>query len=333
MTEFDDSDHAKLTSAAPHRRNYGDFFSKYGLIIAWVALLGIFTAFRPTTFFTFTNLAINLNTKAVLVILVLAVLPSLAAGLYDMSIAGAMGLSYVLMGYLNVVLGWPVLAAIAIALASGVVVGLVNSFLIIRMGIKSLIVTLGMGTLLVGVALGINGRAVNGLSDALVDFFRFSIGGIQMVFVIAFLLTVVLWYVFAHTPVGRYLFVVGAGPEVARLSGLRVKSIQSAALMTASLGAAFAGIALAGTQNSVDPNSASKLLLPAFAAAFLGSTAIVPGRFNAWGAFIAVYFLATGITGLQFLGLSGWIENVFYGGSLVLAVLLSTVARRRVATT
>jgi ribose transport system permease protein len=45
-----------------------------------------------------------------------------------------------------------------------------------------------------------------------------------------------------------------------------------------------------------------------------------------------VYFLATGVTGLQFLGLSGWIENVFYGGSLVVAVLLSFVARKRLTT-
>jgi ribose transport system permease protein len=292
----------------------------------------VFTLLRPT-FFTFTNLAINLNTKAVLVLLVLATLPALAAGLYDMSVAGAMGLSYVLMGYLNVVNGWPIEAAIAVALLSGLVVGAVNALLIVRVGINSLIATLGMGTLLGGLALGINGSTVSGLTPYFVGFFRYPLGGIQMVFVIAFCLTVALWYVFSQTPFGRYLFVVGAGPEVARLSGLKVKQLQTTALLIASIGAAFAGVALAGVQNSVDPNSASKLLLPAFSAAFLGSTAIVPGRFNAWGAFVAVYFLATGITGLQFLGLSGWIENVFYGGSLVLAVLLSFIARKRVTTT
>ena len=70
-------------------------------------------------------------------------------------------------------------------------------------------------------------------------------------------------------------------------------------------------------------------LILLFAAAFLGSTAIVPGRFNAWGTFIAVYFLVTGITGLQYLGYAGWPEQVFYGGSLVLAVTLSHLAGRR----
>jgi ribose transport system permease protein len=310
-----------------------DLLSRYGLILALLVLIALFTALRPTTFFTFTNLAINLNTKAVLVLLVLATLPALSAGLYDMSVAGAMGISYVLMGYLNIVLGWPIGIAISAALFAGLAIGLVNAALIVGVGINSLIATLGMGTLLSGMALGINGSTVSGLTAEFVGFFRFSMGGIQMVFAIALIATIVLWYVFGHTPFGRYLFIVGAGPDVARLSGLRVKSIQTSALLIASLGAAFAGIALAGTQNSVDPNSASKLLLPAFSAAFLGSTAIVPGRFNAWGAFTAVYFLATGITGLQFLGLSGWIENVFYGASLVVAVLLSFIARKRISTT
>ncbi|HEY2055670.1 MAG TPA: ABC transporter permease, partial [Solirubrobacterales bacterium] len=94
--------------------------------------------------------------------------------------------------------------------------------------------------------------------------------------------------------------------------------------------AAAAGVALAGVLGSSDSSVGGKYLLPAFAAAFLGSTAIRPGRFNPWGAFAAVYFLATGITGLQLEGLSGWIEQVFYGGSLVIAVVAARLAGRRV---
>jgi ribose transport system permease protein len=75
------------------------------------------------------------------------------------------------------------------------------------------------------------------------------------------------------------------------------------------------------------------LLLPAFASAFLGMTVITPGRFNPWGAFIAVYFLLTGITGLELLGLTGWVEQVFYGASLVIAVLFSRVVGARIGVT
>jgi ribose transport system permease protein len=85
---------------------------------------------------------------------------------------------------------------------------------------------------------------------------------------------------------------------------------------------------LAGTNGAANPQAGSYYLLPAFAAAFLGSTAIIPGRFNAIGTFVAVYFLVTGITGLQYLGYAGWPEQVFYGGSLVLAVTISHLVGR-----
>ena len=69
--------------------------------------------------------------------------------------------------------------------------------------------------------------------------------------------------------------------------------------------------------------------MPAFAAAFLGATTINPGRFNAWGTVIAVYFLVTGITGLQLLGAQSFVQNIFYGIALIAAVSFSQVVRRR----
>ena len=87
--------------------------------------------------------------------------------------------------------------------------------------------------------------------------------------------------------------------------------------------AAFGGVLYAGTSGAAGPTSGLELLLPAFAAAFLGATTINPGRFNAWGTVIAVYFLVTGITGLQLLGAQSFVQNIFYGGALIAAVSFS----------
>jgi ribose transport system permease protein len=142
-------------------------------------------------------------------------------------------------------------------------------------------------------------------------------------------LTTVVWYVVSHTPLGRYLYFVGAGRSVSRLSGIPVDRIRAGSLIASGVISAAAGVLLAGTLGSASAGVASAYLLPAFAAVFLGATAIVPGRFNAWGTFIAVYFLITGITGLELIGFVGWIEMVFYGASLVVAVALSRLAGRR----
>ena len=71
------------------------------------------------------------------------------------------------------------------------------------------------------------------------------------------------------------------------------------------------------------------MLLPAFAAAFLGATSIFPGRFNPWGSIVAVYVLVTGVTGLQLLGAASFVQQLFYGGGLILAVAVSRLTGGR----
>ncbi|MGI8827680.1 MAG: ABC transporter permease [Chloroflexota bacterium] len=306
-----------------------DGVSRFGLPIAWIAVIVIFSILSPQAFFSASNFQTIFSSQAVLLILTLGLLPSLAAGEYDLSVAGVLGVSFVLIGYLNVLHSWPIGWAILVALGLGLLIGLINSFFIVVVGIESIVVTLGMGTLLAGVGLGINNLSIGGISGSLVNAIRTQVFGLQLAFFYGLALTIVLWYVFAYTPLGRYIYFVGTGRNVARLAGIRVNLIRVGALVTGSLIGALAGVVLAGSLGSVDPTTGPSYLLPAFASAFLGSTAITPGRFNPWGSFIAVYFLVTGITGLEIMGLSGWIEQVFYGGSLVIAVAFSRLAGMR----
>jgi ribose transport system permease protein len=110
---------------------------------------------------------------------------------------------------------------------------------------------------------------------------------------------------------------------------MHVKRIRFLAFVFSGGIGAVGGVLLAGTSGAADPSSANALLLPAFAAAFLGATAISPGRFNVLGTLIAVYFLVTGITGLQLLGAQTYVQNLFYGAALVVAVVFSQAVRRR----
>jgi ribose transport system permease protein len=311
------------------RSRSSDLTHRFGLVLVWIVVIIVFSVLRPDTFATANNFKTILSTQAIPLFMALGLVPALAASEYDLSVGGVMGLSLVLVGYLNVTLHWAIGAAVAVALASGVVVGAINAFFIIVLEIESLVVTLGMGTLLAGAALGIQSLPVSGVSQSLVDVSTHEIAGIELVFYYGLIVTAVLWYVLSYTPVGRYLYFVGEGRNVARLSGIRVDAIRAGALIASSTVCAVAGVLQAGLIGGADPTIGPTLVLPAFAAAFLGATAIIPGRFNAWGVFVAVYFLATGIVGLQLLGLSGWIEQVFYGAALVLAVAVSRIINGR----
>lgn len=313
------------------RRLSGQTLEAIALPLAWVGVIIIFGFLRPETFLSSANLSSILASQAILVVVALGLIIPLTAGDYDLSIASVVLLSASLVAILNAVWGWPIWLAVLVALSGGLVVGLINGALVILVGIDSLIVTLGMGTFVTGFVQFIGGSdTISGISNDLVNaviVWRFL--GIPLSFYYAMVVAALAWYVFTYTPVGRRLLVVGRGREVARLSGIRVGAVRWGSLVAASMLAAFAGVLYAGTSGAASPTSGLELLLPAFAAAFLGATAISPGRFNAWGTVVAVYFLVTGITGLQLLGAQSYVQNLFYGAALIFAVTLSQFVRKR----
>jgi ribose transport system permease protein len=311
----------------------GDFAYKYALIVAWVLVGVVFSILRPNTFATTANIKTIFASQSVLLVLALGVVLPLIVGEFDLSIASVLGFSAILIAVLNVNDGWPIWGAVVLAIAVGPVIGLLNGFFVVVVGVDALIATLGVGTFITGIGYAIsNYTTIPNISTQLVNAVTTNVLGLPLSFYYAIGLGIVLWYVLRYTPTGRHMLFVGEGRDVARLSGLPVQRIRLGAFVVCGLVSAFAGAILAGTLGSADPNASVSYLLPAYAAAFLGSTAIVPGQFNAWGTIVAVYFLITGITGLQLMGLRDWIQDVFYGGSLVFAVTLSRLAARRRAT-
>jgi ribose transport system permease protein len=302
--------------------------ARFGLLAAWAALIALFGLLKPGEFLTAGTAASVLSSQAVLLILALGLIPTLTAGILDLSAPALLGLADTLVGELGAVRHWPLGPTAAAVLAVALLVGGINALLIVGIGIDPIVVTLGMSTLLAGAALGVNIVPTAGISPWLVDATRHQILGVQAVFYLALLLALATWYFQTHTPAGRQLYFVGAGPEVARLAGIAVRRYRATALIYGSVTASAAGILLAGTLGSSDPTIGPTYLLPAFAAVYLGASAITPGRFNAWGTVIAVYFLTTGVTGLELVGVSGWINQVFYGISLVAAALVSALLTR-----
>jgi ribose transport system permease protein len=228
----------------------------------------------------------------------------------------------------------PILLVLAIVIVVGVIVGLVNALFILFFRIPSLVVTLGTTSVMTGLVQWItNSSTIGGIDNALVmAVVGGRLFGVPYAFYYALAAAIIMWYVFDYTPVGRRLLFVGRGREVARLNGISVDRVRLGALITSGVLSALAGILYAGVLGSADPYSGLNFLLPAFAAAFLGATTILPGRFNPWGVIVAVYFLATGITGLTMLGIPLWVTNVFNGGALILAVTVSQLSRGREAT-
>lgn len=304
---------------------------RFALVGAWLLLILIFGTLMPDSFLSWRSFSTLFGSQAVLVVLTLAIIIPLTSGDFDLSGASTLTMSCMLIAVLNVKLGWPVVPVMLIALASGVVIGAVNAFFVLYFRIHSLIVTLGVGTFVNGLILWVsNSQTISGVSMGLVEWVIINrLFGIPLAFFYALILAAIIWYALEFTIAGRKLLFVGRGREVSRLSGINVDRVRASAFVLSGLISAFAGMLYAGMTGSADPLSGLNLLLPAFAAAFLGATTISPGRFNAFGAVISVYFLVTGITGLTMLGADAYVQNLFYGGALVIAVSLSQLVRNR----
>jgi ribose transport system permease protein len=212
-------------------------------------------------------------------------------------------------------------------------VGAINGWLVVKVGVNIIVVTLGMSTLLTGLALAFADlHTVSGLSAGFSDIALFEVLGLPISFWYGIVLVAVFAYVLGFTPLGRHMRFVGSNREVSRLAGVRVDRIRFGAFVASGFLCGLGGVVVAAGLGGFDPASSITYLLPTVSAVFLGTAVVQPGRFNPVGALIGVYFLATGIVGLQQLDAGGWISDVFYGTALIVAVSLSTIVRRQTAT-
>ena len=306
---------------------------RYAILLVFAAMVAAFGADVPSTFLSIGNLSNIVGSQAVLFILVMAVmLPTVMGDFVDLSLGSSLGLSAMTLAVLNVHHHTNVLLACLAGIGAAVIVGLVNVFFVVYFDNDPFIVTLGTMTIVQGIIYIICGNndvgIVSGhLSNAI---FNDSFLSIPLEFYYGLAIFLVVWYVLSFTPVGQKALVIGQSREVARLTGVRVIRMRSWAYILGAGIAGIAGIAYAGTNGTVDPTAGSALILPAYAAVFLGTTAIRPGRINAVGSLIAVYFLATGTAGLELLGTQSYIQQIFYGAALVAAITIPKVNRDRI---
>ncbi|SHN74944.1 ABC transporter permease [Cryptosporangium aurantiacum] len=314
-----------VTSAA------GVFGARFAVVGVWILLALIYAVAVPETFLTQGTFQTIFGSQQALVFLTAALLCTICVGEFvDLSVASVFGLSAILLPVLVVNHGWGVWPASIAAVVAATVCGLINAILIVRVGVNTIVVTLGMGTFVLGISLWISNLApVSGLPGDFAQIALYDIGGLPISFFEGILLMVGFAYVLGGTPLGRNMRFVGANREVSRLAGIRVNRIRFGAFLAAGLIAGLGGVLSAAATGGFDPTVSQSYLLPTFASTFLGTAVLQPGRFNPLGTLIAVYFLATGILGLQLLGVAGWVANVFYGGVLIVAVTISTLLHAR----
>jgi ribose transport system permease protein len=304
-------------------------WSRFALPGLLVLLVVCFTIVEPNTFATFDNARTILTTQATLTILALSALCTLKVGQFDLSLGAQLGLAQVVLPGLLSKNDVNIGVAIVGALVCTTLVGLFNGVLVAKVKLDSFIVTLGVATVLQALVLWYTNAQIifEGIPPSLVAITTTSVAGIPLPIIYVAAIAIAIWIVLERTPFGRFMEAVGGSQDAARLSGINSDAVTILSFTMGGLLAGVAGVLAASQVGSGNPSLGPEFLLPAFAAVFLGATSFSVGRFNVWGTLIAVLTVATGVAGLNLLGVPQWVNPLFNGVALLIAITATRFLR------
>jgi ribose transport system permease protein len=294
-------------------------------------MIVLFSVTLPGKFLTYDNLMGVVSNQTIGGIMALALLLPLAAGVFDISIGGAMTLAVVMVTWLFQTTGgsMPIPLAILITLAAGALVGVVNGTLVVKTRVDPFIATIGSSSVLLGLSEVIaNGTTISSdIPSAFTDLGRTLVADVPVTLAYVAVVAIALWYLLEQTPFGRRVYATGAARDASRLAGVKTDRVIFLAFVASAVLATLAGVVYGARIGAGPPNVGANYLLPAFAAAFLGSTMIRPGRFNVLGLVVAMFIVAIGINGLQLYGIPFWITDLYQGVVLIVAVVVARARR------
>lgn len=317
-------------SLSPAAKRALGVFARYATIIGLLLMIAAFSILSPRAFPTVSNFTNVLNQASLAMIIAGGLTLAVIVGELDLSVGYAASLHGVLVTGLIVQNKLPIPLAILIVLALGALIGVVNGLIVTKLRVNSVIATLGVGTILVGLAFAYSSGVpiVAGVPE---DFLQLALGrwlfGIPNPIIVMTLVLGALWLLVERTAIGQEIQAVGGNPAAARLAGISVDRIKILGFVISGMCAALTGTLLASRLGSGTTSAADSYLLTAFAAVFLGSATLRDGEFHVLGTFIGTLIIVFGFNGLNIFGAPTFSQYVFQGAILIVAVGLSSLGR------
>lgn len=321
-------------AAAPRlarRVSVRDVAERWSLPGAFLAAIVFFSVAKPETFLTLDNARAILDDTSVLAVLAVGVTAVLVIGEFDLSVGFVVGLAAAAGVGAMAFRGWPVWAAVVVALAAGAIAGLANGVAVAYVRIPSFVATLAIGSIAAAGELAITKTSIfEDIPPSYLDIALTRVGTIPLRAIIAAAVVLLFFVILRATVFGRHASSIGDNPAAAVLAGVSVARVRVAAFLLAGLTAGLAAVLVTSSAGSYYPNPGTGYLLPAYAAAFLGLSLGSGLRFNVLGSYLGVLLLGTVTTGLTMMNQPSWVAALVQG--VVLIVAVGGIAIRRKGT-
>ncbi|QYR19914.1 ABC transporter permease [Paenibacillus sp. sptzw28] len=315
---------------------------KYGSILV-IGIVILFFSLWDEHFFTYSNLTDILRSISIVTFVAIGVTFSLTVDGFDLSVGSTVSITTVVAAALMVWYEQPLFVVIVVPLLIGAAVGLINSLLIVKIRIPDLLATLAVMYIVAGIHKTFTkGYSIYNnmqLTDGTVAPGAFSpqflwLGqgkwlGIPVPVILMIIAVVLVHLFFTYTRWGRQMQMTGGNEEAARLSGVRVKRIRTAAYVASGLFAAVGGILFAARVGTGQVDAGASLLMESVAAVFVGYSVLGAGRPNVIGTFFGSVLIGVLLNGMTIMNLQYYTNDIIKGSVLVLALAVTFIHLNR----
>jgi ribose transport system permease protein len=308
--------------------------------ITLICLVAFFSV-ESSSFATFDNVGNILTQVSVTGIIAVGLTFVILCAEIDLSVASIANATGIVVAYFTVQesyvnianLALPGWAAILLALAACLVLGLVNALGITLIGIPSFIMTLAMMQIAAGVsALLVRGQIAYKVPDLVATLGSGSHWGISYIVMVAAGFLLVAHLVLTYTRFGRYIYIVGGNREAAEYSGINVKLILGAVMVISALSSGIAGMLGVAHFGSAQQNEFDTYLLDAIAAVVVGGTSLFGGRGGIGNTIVGLFVLGVLNNGLDHVKIDSFLKILIRGLILLAALVINVYAQRLRAT-
>jgi simple sugar transport system permease protein len=304
------------------------FLYKYGTILTIFVLIAVFTMANPS-FIQGNNIISILRSISIVTIIAIGITVSLAVNGFDLSVGSVASLSNAIVISMFVWFSQNTFIAIMAAIAASLIVGLLNSLLIVKVKIPDMLLTLAMMFIIQGIALTYTrGAAISQnmimpdgtFSEGLISPLFAKIGQVPWIILIMGIVVLFVHVFLKYKKHGRYMYVIGGNAEAAKLSGIPVNKYKMIAYLMSALFASIGGIVLASRIMTAEINAGAPYLMDSVAAAFIGFSVLGAGKPNAFGTFIGAVLIGVLQNGLVMMSVPYYAMDIVKGGVLALAL-------------
>jgi ribose transport system permease protein len=312
-----------------HVRIISSLLKRFAIILVFLGLCIFFTILNPA-FIGIENIMQVLRNVAIMGIVCIGMSYSLISGGIDLSVGTIQGFSLIIAALMVLRLGVPFFLAAIIGILAGVIIGLINGFVINELNVPPLITTLATMTIFRGVIYVLTGaKSVFGFQSNITTMGQGFLGIVPIPVIIFAFVFILGWFFLTRTTIGRYFYGVGSNSEVARLSGINVKRIRYLVYIISGLLSGFAGIMLLSRLNSGQPRAGIGLEFEVITAVVLGGVSIAGGEGKLYGVLFGALIMGVLKNGLILTGVTEYYQMIITGAVLIIAVSIDTVSKKR----